>query len=66
MTVFTSLFEKRIKWHLNYSVLVEHFRDFGAKRVISTHLSREMLSHASHVPEECAHDGKGAWGARPW
>jgi|GEM_PF-2042006 ribonuclease BN (tRNA processing enzyme) len=28
----------------------------GAKRVILTHMSREMLPHANSVPEECAHD----------
>jgi len=42
--------------------IVEHLHDFGVKRVISTHLSREMLSHASRVPEECGHDG-GVHGA---
>jgi ribonuclease BN (tRNA processing enzyme) len=50
-------YEKPIKWHLNYPALVEHLRDFGAKRVILTHMSREMLAHVKDVPEECAHDG---------
>ena len=50
-------YEKPIKWHLNYPALVEHVRDFGAKRVILTHMSREMLLHAKDVPEESAHDG---------
>ena len=50
-------YAKPIKWHLNYPALVEHFRDFGAKRVILTHMSREMLPHAGEIAEECAHDG---------
>ena len=50
-------YEKPIKWHLNYPQVVEHLKDFGAKRVILTHMSREMLAHASDVPEECAYDG---------
>ena len=29
----------------------------GAKRVILTHMSKEMLAMADQVPEECAYDG---------
>jgi ribonuclease BN (tRNA processing enzyme) len=50
-------YDKPIKWHLNYPALVEHLQDFGAKRVILTHMGREMLAHVKDVPEECAHDG---------
>ncbi len=50
-------YAKPIKWHLNYPAIVEHLKDFGAKRVILTHMSDEMLSHANAIPEECAHDG---------
>jgi len=50
-------YAKPIKWHLNYPAVVEHLKDFGAKRVILTHMSDEMLSHANAVPEECAYDG---------
>lgn len=50
-------YEKPIKWHLNYPAIVEHRKDFGARRVILTHMSREMLAHAAEVPEECARDG---------
>jgi len=48
---------KPIKWHLNYPELRAHLEDFGARRVILTHMSREMLAHAGAIPEECAHDG---------
>jgi ribonuclease BN (tRNA processing enzyme) len=50
-------YAKPVPWHLNYPVLREHLRDFGAQRVILTHMSREMLAHAGDVPEECATDG---------
>ena len=50
-------YAKPIKWHLNYPAIVEHLRDFGAKRVILTHMSEEMLQHTTTIPEECAHDG---------
>jgi ribonuclease BN (tRNA processing enzyme) len=50
-------YAKPIKWHLNYPAIAEHVRTAGAKRVILTHMSAEMLAHASNVPEECASDG---------
>jgi ribonuclease BN (tRNA processing enzyme) len=50
-------YDKPIKWHLNYPAIAAHGGSLGAKRVILTHMSREMLAHAADVPEECAHDG---------
>jgi ribonuclease BN (tRNA processing enzyme) len=50
-------YEKPVKWHLNYPVIAERRRDFGAKRLILTHMSKEMLAQADSVPEECAADG---------
>src|SRR2546423_12804377 len=50
-------YAKPIKWHLNYPAIAEHVRSAGAKRVILTHMSGEMLAHAGDVPEECAADG---------
>jgi ribonuclease BN (tRNA processing enzyme) len=50
-------YAKPVRWHLNYLVLAEHLRDVGARRVILTHMSQEMLAHAAEIPEECAHDG---------
>ncbi len=50
-------YEKPIKWHLNYPVLARHIKDFGAKRVVLTHMSGEMLAHVDDIPEECARDG---------
>ena len=50
-------YAKPIRWHLNYPAIAEHVRTAGAKRVILTHMSGEMLAHAGDVPEECASDG---------
>ena len=50
-------YDKPVKWHLNYPELVRHFDDFHARRVILTHMSREMLAHVDLIPQECAHDG---------
>ena len=50
-------YAKPIKWHLNYPAIAEHVRWAGAKRVILTHMSGEMLAHAGDVAEECASDG---------
>jgi ribonuclease BN (tRNA processing enzyme) len=50
-------YEKPIKWHLNYPEIVARRSSMGARRIILTHMSREMLAHAETVPEECAYDG---------
>jgi ribonuclease BN (tRNA processing enzyme) len=50
-------YDKPIKWHLNYPAIAAHGESLGAKRLILTHMSRDMLAHAADVPEECAHDG---------
>jgi ribonuclease BN (tRNA processing enzyme) len=50
-------YEKPIKWHLNYPAIAAHRADMGAKRLILTHMSKEMLAQADKVPEECASDG---------
>ena len=50
-------YEKPIKWHLNYPEISARRADCGAKRVILTHMSKEMLAQADKVPDECAHDG---------
>jgi ribonuclease BN (tRNA processing enzyme) len=50
-------YEKPIRWHLNYPAIAAHRAEFGAKRVILTHMSKEMLAQVGKVPEECASDG---------
>jgi len=48
---------KPVRFHMNYPTLKEHLDEFGAKRIILTHMGPEMLAQADNVPEECAHDG---------
>jgi ribonuclease BN (tRNA processing enzyme) len=50
-------YEKSVPFHLNYPDVKEHWDDFGAKRIILTHMGPEMLAQSSVVAEECAHDG---------
>ncbi len=50
-------YDKPVKWHLNYPELVMNEKGFGAKRVILTHMSREMLAHTADIPQDCAEDG---------
>jgi ribonuclease BN (tRNA processing enzyme) len=50
-------YETPIKWHMNYPTIAAKRHEFGAKRVILTHMSRQMLARIDSVPEECAHDG---------
>ena len=50
-------YDKPIKWHLNYPAIAARRDTLGARRVILTHMSREMLAHMDTVPEECAYDG---------
>jgi ribonuclease BN (tRNA processing enzyme) len=50
-------YDKPIRWHLNYPVIAARRDALGARRVVLTHMSREMLAHADKVPEECAYDG---------
>jgi ribonuclease BN (tRNA processing enzyme) len=48
---------KAIKNHLTYAAIAGQVRAAGARRIILTHMSTEMLAHRSEVPEECAEDG---------
>jgi ribonuclease BN (tRNA processing enzyme) len=50
-------FGKAIKGHLTYPAVAEHVRRAGAKRIVLTHMSVEMLDHRDQVAEECAADG---------
>jgi ribonuclease BN (tRNA processing enzyme) len=50
-------YDKPVPWHMNYPDITAHATRVGARRVILTHMSREMLTRAEAVPEECARDG---------
>jgi ribonuclease BN (tRNA processing enzyme) len=51
-------FDKAIKYHLDYATLRRHLPAVGAKRVVLTHMSAEMLGRLGEVAEEVAEDGK--------
>jgi ribonuclease BN (tRNA processing enzyme) len=50
-------FRKQVRFHLNYPDIVTHKRQIRAKRIVLTHLGREMRANIDSVPEQCAHDG---------
>jgi ribonuclease BN (tRNA processing enzyme) len=50
-------FDKPIKFHLNFATLASKLPKSGAKRVILTHMSTEMLSRARETGYEIAEDG---------
>ncbi|MBN9488036.1 MAG: MBL fold metallo-hydrolase [Alphaproteobacteria bacterium] len=49
--------DKAIKFHLDYATLVAHLPEIGAKRVIVTHMSPDMLSRHATLGGEAAEDG---------
>jgi ribonuclease BN (tRNA processing enzyme) len=50
-------FAKPVRFHLNYPDILAHREEIGARRLVLTHLGREMLLHKDELPEECAYDG---------
>ena len=50
-------YQKPVKWHLNYPELSTHEKAFGAKRIVLTHMHREMLARVDDVPQACAEGG---------
>jgi ribonuclease BN (tRNA processing enzyme) len=52
------MFEKVVRAHLSLSTLRDKLPRIGAKRVVLTHMSDDMLSRASEIEFETASDGK--------
>jgi phosphoribosyl 1,2-cyclic phosphodiesterase len=52
------MYEKPVRAHLALSILREHLPAIGAKRVILTHMSEDMLGRLDEVEYETADDGK--------
>ncbi|MCC8430980.1 MBL fold metallo-hydrolase [Reyranella aquatilis] len=50
-------FDKVMKYHIDYTTLVNHLPRIGAKRTIVTHMSAELLARPSQIALEAAHDG---------
>jgi len=53
----TYFFEKAIKFHLDFATLARHLPEIGAKRVVLTHMSPDMLARAGESGCEAAADG---------
>ena len=52
------VYEKPVRAHLALSILRQHLPAIGAKRVILTHMSEDMLGRLGEVEYEAADDGK--------
>ncbi len=50
-------YAKRVRYHLDYASLRKHLPQIRARQVVVTHMSPDMLEHASHVEVTVAHDG---------
>jgi ribonuclease BN (tRNA processing enzyme) len=51
-------FERKVRFHLDYSTLREKLPTIGAKRLILTHMSPDMLGRVSELRDcEAAYDG---------
>jgi len=51
-------FERKVRFHLDYATLREKLPMIGAKRLILTHMSPDMLGRASKLQDcQAAHDG---------
>jgi ribonuclease BN (tRNA processing enzyme) len=50
-------FDKPVPFHLDYMTLAANLPRIGARRVLLTHMSDDMLARAAEAPEEKAEDG---------
>ena len=51
------LYEKSVRFHLDYKTLAHHRSHLGCKRLIVTHMGPDMLAHVAELPVEAAYDG---------
>jgi len=50
-------YDKPVRFHLNYETLVHRRSQLRCKRLIVTHMGRDMLAHVARLPVEAAYDG---------
>lgn len=50
-------FDKRIKYHLDWATLRANLDRLRCRRIIVTHMSRDMLDRRDEIDVECAEDG---------
>ncbi len=51
------LFDTRVEYHINYRELAGHAHRLGCKRLVLSHLGRELLAGRAQVTHECVDDG---------
>jgi phosphoribosyl 1,2-cyclic phosphodiesterase len=51
-------FEKNVKYHLDFQTLMTHLDKLQPKRLIVTHMSKDMLARLDELACEWAEDGK--------
>ncbi|EGO64594.1 MBL fold metallo-hydrolase [Acetonema longum] len=51
-------FEKKVRNHMDYMTLKEHWHELNAQRIIFTHMNNDMLDKLRGVDIETASDGK--------
>lgn len=49
--------DREVRFHLSHAMLLRHRPRLNPRRMILTHLGREMLERLSDAEWECAHDG---------
>jgi len=50
-------FDRQVKFHLDYKTIEAQAERLGARRIILTHMGREMLAREAEARSERAHDG---------
>jgi ribonuclease BN (tRNA processing enzyme) len=50
-------YETRVDFHLDYPRIAENRHRFGCRRLVLTHIGREVLAHRDEITEELSHDG---------
>lgn len=50
-------FETRVDFHLDYPRIAENRARFGCRRLVLTHVGREVHDHRDEICEEIGHDG---------
>jgi len=50
-------YETRVDFHLDYPRIAENRSRFGCRRLVLTHLGREVLAHKDEIGEELSYDG---------
>lgn len=48
---------RKMKVHMDYATLRERLPEVGARRVVLTHMSPDILDHPDEIAHEMAHDG---------